>query len=168
MNMPLVEPAKNRARKASGISAADRPAAGPSARPRTAAGDRAAGARSRPPSARPRRRRAAAGARGSVRRSADRPAATSGCSTRRRVQPMLAKVEPALAVKQAADLHHAHVVVGVAEAEEADLVPTRLKMNQAQKREPDERARPTSSAARAARAPAPQSARSCAAAFFAL
>ena len=38
----------------------------------------------------------------------------------RRAQPMLPKVEPALPVKQAADLHHPHVVVGVAEPEKAD------------------------------------------------
>ena len=37
-------------------------------------------------------------------------------------EPMLREVEPALAAEQAADLHHAHIVVGVAEAEEPDLV----------------------------------------------
>ena len=46
---------------------------------RTAAADTAAAARSRPPTARPRRRRGTAEAAGSARRSADRPAATSGC-----------------------------------------------------------------------------------------
>src|SRR4029079_16467970 len=41
----------------------------------------------------------------------------------RGIHPVLAKVEPALAVKQATDLHHPHIVVGVAEREEADVTP---------------------------------------------
>ena len=41
----------------------------------------------------------------------------------RRVQPILAKVEPVLPVEQRADLHDPHVVVGIAEAEPADLGP---------------------------------------------
>ena len=41
----------------------------------------------------------------------------------RRVEPILAKVEPALAIEQGADLHHPHVVVGIAQPEPADVEP---------------------------------------------
>ena len=41
----------------------------------------------------------------------------------RRVDPMLPQVEPVLPVEQRADLHHPHIVVGVAEPEVADLGP---------------------------------------------
>ena len=40
-----------------------------------------------------------------------------------RVHPVLAKVEPALPVQQRADLHHPHIVVGIAQGEVADAVP---------------------------------------------
>src|SRR3546814_20875921 len=41
----------------------------------------------------------------------------------RRVEPILAEVEPALAVQERADLHQAEVIVGVAQREPADQVP---------------------------------------------
>src|SRR5438132_8474481 len=40
-----------------------------------------------------------------------------------RVHPVIAKVVPALAVKQRADLHDPHIVVSVAEPEPTDLAP---------------------------------------------
>ena len=38
-------------------------------------------------------------------------------------QPVLGEIVPALAGEQAADLHHPHIVVGVAEREDADRAP---------------------------------------------
>ena len=57
-----------------------------------------------------------------------------------RVHPILSKVEPALPVEQAADLHHPHIVVGVARLKKWMSFHL-LEMNQAQNAEPDERGR---------------------------
>jgi putative flippase GtrA len=40
-----------------------------------------------------------------------------------RVHPIIAQIVPTLAMKQRADLHDPHVVVGVGKTEEADLIP---------------------------------------------
>ncbi len=53
----------------------------------------------------------------------------------RRAQPVLAKVVPVLPMEQAAHLHHAHIVVGIAEREDVDRRPM-VEQEPAAKAEP--------------------------------